>query len=59
MEEIQRKLLQADEDLSELMNEIMNDMVQVETAQAHAELAAAKREADDLRRQLDERQRGQ
>ena len=41
------------------MNEIMNDMVQVETAQAHAELAAAKREADDLRRQLDERQRGQ
>ena len=52
VEEIQRKLLQADEDLSELMNEIMNDMVQVETAQAHAELAAAKREADHEREEL-------
>ena len=52
VEAIQRKLLEADEDLSELMNEIMTEMVLVETAEARRELASAKAEAEELRRRL-------
>ena len=48
-------LLEADEDLSELMNEIMTEMVLVETAEARRELASAKAEAEELRRRLAER----
>jgi phosphoribosylformylglycinamidine (FGAM) synthase PurS component len=55
VEAIQRKLLEADEDLSELMNEIMTEMVLVETAEARRELASAKAEAEELRRRLAER----
>ena len=55
VEAIQRKLMEADEDLSELMNEIMTDMVKVETEVARKELDAARAEAEELRRRLADR----
>ena len=55
VEAIQRKLMEADDDLSELMNEIMTDMVKVETEVARKELEAARAEAEELRRRLADR----
>ena len=55
VEAIQRKLMEADDDLSELMNEIMTDMVKVETEVARKELDAARAEAEELRRRLADR----
>lgn len=55
VEAIQRKLMEADEDLTELMNEIMTDMVKVETEVARKELDAARAEAEELRRRLADR----
>ena len=52
VEEIQRKLLEADEDLATLMQEIMAETVEVEMAAANAELAKAREEVEDLRREL-------
>ena len=52
VEEIQRKLLEADEDLATLMQEIMAETVEVEMAAANAELAKARQEVEDLRREL-------
>ena len=48
VEAIQRKLLEADEDLSELMNEIMTEMVLVETP-AKAKADKTKRNPADGR----------
>jgi Ser-tRNA(Ala) deacylase AlaX len=60
VEAIQRKLLEADEDLTELMNEIMTDMVKVETQVARHELDEARAEAETLRARLADRgDRGQ
>ena len=60
VEAIQRKLLEADEDLTELMNEIMTDMVKVETQVARHELDEARAEAETLRARLVDRgDRGQ
>jgi predicted nucleotidyltransferase len=47
--------MEADEDLTELMNEIMTDMVKVETEVARKELDAARAEAEELRRRLADR----
>ena len=47
--------MEADDDLSELMNEIMTDMVKVETEVARKELEAARAEAEELRRRLADR----
>lgn len=55
VEAIQRKLMEADEDLTELMNEIMTDMVKVETEVARKELDAARAEAEELRKRLADR----
>ena len=52
VEEIQRKLLEADEDLAALMQDIMAETVEVEMAAANAELAKARQEVEDLKREL-------
>ena len=52
VEEIQRKLLEADADLAALMQDIMAETVEVEMAAANDELAKARQEVAALKRQL-------
>ena len=52
--EIQRKLLDTEEDVSQLMAEIMQETVEVEMATANAELASLKNEIVSLKQRLGE-----
>ena len=52
--EIQRKLLDTEEDVSQLMAEIMQETVEVEMATANAELASLKNEIFSLKQRLGE-----
>ena len=52
--ELQRQLLDTEQDVSQLMAEIMEETVQVEMATANAELASLKNEISNLKQRLGE-----